>query len=367
MTIFQFSTTRQLADRIKERVASKLDVPQITDAAQSILKFPHRMCHSGMFEPNKRSLCIQWLPSLLFDASAHERNDKEFNVKISYGVPIAIFRDAAQMSIVLKKAPMILNELKLGSSLIITKRPEIDLEKLHLDLCQFPLKWLFYHEAGHIIERHHLLPHAANLVCRNGEGLGLFEMNNSGTVLSGKDAWVSHALEISADYQAIRMLIRHQVAQGENITELEIWTLVTSIACLYYRFYGAEYWNFDTEARGTHPNPIIRFRFMVSNLTSMLFDDTYRKAIPWAYNKDNVYDILRHALAFASSYWNDFNYQGNQIPRLLRDLNGDLSIHSPYLSVLDLTWKDLRPQIEKLIFPNIPTSPMDFLYSESKI
>ena len=364
MTIFQIQNVRQIADRIKEQVTGTLDVPKITSAAQSILNLPHKFCHLAMFEPNGKSQHIQWVPSKLFEASAHERNENNFDVKISYEVPVAIYRDAAQMSVVLKKSPMILAELKLGSKIIIADRPKIDLEKLNVDLVKLPLQWLFYHETGHIIEKHNHLPQAANLLCCEGEERGLFEMNRGGATLSGREAWVSHAIEISADYQATRMLVRQLVSERENITELEIWAIMVGVTCLYYRFCGAENVDFSTEARGTHPNPVIRFRLMLSNLSSMLFDDTYRKAMPWSYNKDYVYGILYHAFIFASSYWNDFNGQGNKIPRLLREMNGDLSLHSQYLRILEKTWNDLRPQIEKLSFPNIPTSPMDFLYSE---
>lgn len=365
--INDINAARQIADKIKTKINDKLDIPGISVQAENILSIPFKFVEFGMFKPSNKKIKLTWAPSQLFSAVAFKKKDEEdYEVRLTYGVGISIYKDAAQMIQMLTKSPMILESLNLGgNSPIILKALPIKYEVIFGNLFKFPLEWLFYHEVGHMIESHHLMSDVEKFLINDDGYLGLCIAETEFKELTIDEALVSQVLEISADFQGIRFLIRQFVSQkeikSETVNELEIWAILVGVVCLFYHFYEIEKNRSKDKSQriSSHPSPDIRFKFLLSNIVHMISDAAYAKSIPWATNEDYVIDILNHAWAFASSYWNNF-YEKNQIMPEMFSKGLDINANLNEIDNLKIKWKELRPQIEKYIFKNIPTGPMDF-------
>lgn len=320
-----------------------------------------------MFDENNKHLRLTWAPSESFGATAFINKDAEnYEVRLTYGVAISVYRDAAQMLNMLSKAHMIFDSLNLGGHTpIITKRPQIKLEKIFSNIWKYPLQWLFYHEIGHMIESHHQLSDAEKFVINDGEFIGLCISDRSVSELSSEEALVSQVLEISADFQGFRFLIRQLAAEKANdseiIEELDIWALLVGVACLFYHFYeiGSKKYHNKSRENASHPAPDVRLQFFLSNMVNAITDPAYIKVIPWAKNKNHVNHILEHAWTFASSYWNDFYEEKNIMPEMFVK-GGDIDSNSKEIIKIKEKWKELRPLIAAGIFKGVSTGPMDF-------
>lgn len=359
--------TRKIAERIKTKINSNLDIPKISEHAESILSTPFKFVEKGMFKPISKKLRLTWIPSQLFSAVAFKKKDEEdYEVRLSYGVGISIYRDASQMTQMLLKAPMILGELNLGGNTpIIIKPPQIKYEVIFGNLMKLPLEWLFYHEIGHMIESHHLLSDVDKFLINDNDYLGLCIAETQFKELTVEEALVSQVLEISADFQGVRFLIRQLVVEkemkSETVNELEIWALLVGVVCLFYHFYEIEKNRFHdkSEKIGSHPSPDIRFQFLLSNIVNMISDAAYAKTIPWATNEDYAQHILNHAWVFSSSYWNNF-YEKNQLMPEMFSRGGNFNLNANKIENLKIKWKELRPQVARNIFKGVSTSSMDF-------
>lgn len=362
MAIYQFGDeVRTIAERIKQQVDVVITPEKISELASAALDMDYLFCKHSMFEPNQKTLGLVWLPSKVFKASATQRSSEYFNVNISYEVPNAVFRDAVQMSKVLSKAPAILHALpRPSNSIILTKPQEIKPHTLTQGLFELPFQWLFYHEVGHIIEGHGLLPQAKSLLVNEEGEFGLHDVAATNLVISEEAAWVSHALEISADYQGARLLIRRLAGKNNFISTLDIWFLVVGVTCLFYRFHDNRSEKFTQGAQGTHPDPTFRLRFFLANILDMVTDNAYAKIIPWAANTAILNDVINHALAFASSYWNNFNYSGTLIPQFIQEVNSVDDAKMKYVKTVQVKWKEMREQVLANYFKKVITSPMDF-------
>lgn len=358
---------REVANKIKSAVDAKIDKPKISEGAEHILYVPFSIAKIGMFDINNKELKLTWKPSDLFEATAFKNKDAEkYEVRLTYGVAISIYRHAAQMKEMLSKAPMILDDLNLnGSSPIITKKPQIKLENIFINLWTYPLQWLFYHEIGHMIESHHQLSNAEKFLIDDGAFLGLCISDTSLHKLTSQEALVSQALEISADFQGFRFLIRQLAAvkdkKSETIDELDIWALLVGVACLFYHFYEVDNKKYHNKSRenASHPAPDLRFQFFFANVVNAITDAAYIKTIPWAKNENHVIHVLEHAWAFASSYWNNFYEQKNIMPEMFLK-GGDVDLNAQEIAKIKEKWKELRSQITAGVFNGVSTSPMDF-------
>jgi len=69
------------------------------------------------------------------------------------------------MTEVLLKAPMILYGLHLDKSRLILTQPEpLNIQIVMQNLFELPLRWLYFHELGHLAEGHGALPKAGHIV-----------------------------------------------------------------------------------------------------------------------------------------------------------------------------------------------------------
>lgn len=290
-----------------------MDIPAITAAAQKLLEQPKAFADRICFDQNQKRLHLKWSLEKRFRGSASLRGDADFDITLSYEAAVCIWQDAMQMGEQLKMAPGILAMLRLDESKIIqTPSQPLDLTLITTKLFELPLKWLFYHELGHIIEGHRELPEAGHIVTHSVDALHIndFEASAENPTLTGQQAWISHCLEIAADYQAARFLLRSVYALQNRISELDLWATVAGVVCLLYRFHGQHRGDLQAEANGSHPDPASRFDFFTTNVIHMATDQT----CPWAARNDRVVEIIHHASVFAANYWQNF--------RLIRLLHG---------------------------------------------
>lgn len=112
------------------------------------------------------------------------------------------------------------------------------------------LTWVFFHELGHLVQRHHMLKFKYGSTLE----LKIEENNNSGEPdISGQ------AREILADIEGLDLTLKY-MKRKKIFNPQSLYLLMSGINCMYQRFYQ----NYDTNLdihQGTHPHPVIRNEF----------------------------------------------------------------------------------------------------------
>lgn len=117
------------------------------------------------------------------------------------------------------------------------------------------ITWVFYHELAHLEQEHGYI--------RNQACDGSVTINEAveaeRAILTGRQAAVSHATELAADFSATMscLIDLYLQFQGKNFLP-SMRLFVIGVSCLIYRFNGGCSYIPTPEPEGSHPVPIIR-------------------------------------------------------------------------------------------------------------
>ncbi|MDZ5614609.1 hypothetical protein U2261_08345 [Achromobacter xylosoxidans] len=311
---------------------------------------------------NGKNIEFHWRATTSFQASASIRNQDTHEIKLSYGVPISIYKDAYLVSHLLKKgAPF---DSKICAQLpALTDTHQIDSYlsdnnnngSIRSLLFTNPLLWVFFHEQAHLFQNHGELYLRETLRSRSDyEWIEIFDKTH--TPLTGEEAWTRHCFEFSADYEATHSLIYYEIEKKGKISFLSIWTILFSLSRLFFRFHEDTPKSPLSEAVGSHPVPYIRMYLASICVLDFLDRPEVFKHIDWASNRDDLRRIMDHAILSAQTYtaWaritpNDDNIEIGA---------GEYQQIETYIYLMLGKWKDLHPKILPFYFGSASIMPM---------
>jgi len=174
----------------------------------------------------------------------------------------------------------------------------IQCNDLHCRFVMFELMlvWTFFHELGHVVQRHIRLrdnPHQTDGVdtyFELDELLPAEEMADSENAKPASQDLRAQARELMADAEALDLTLKYLLANGRLKFPM-VYLLICSVSCMLQRFYQ----NYSDNLNITHhrhPHPVIRDELSQSFLTNSIHDvlvasnqfpDHHAAAIPVAY------------------------------------------------------------------------------------
>jgi hypothetical protein len=210
------------------------------------------------------------------------------------------------------------------------------------------LAFLFYHELGHLIQRHDLIK-GSNSFSAMDEEYGFEVSETQNQMLQGKGAEVSHNLELSADFYAINASLSHlvQLFGGSNLPQLA-YLLSVSAGWLIHRF------SKDTppavvgQPSGTHPNPAPRLRYLVDAIEYFASQDLWRQFFTFYTGQTQMRSTITEAILISNLYWQSAHEQRETISTdFLKKV--DFATKNPltlrYRNIISKSWRSIRPKI----------------------
>jgi len=205
------------------------------------------------------------------------------------------------------------------------------------------MTWLYTHEQAHLLQRHRevaSLHDGTALFSDDGNLIDAVDLSSS--PLTGRDAAMRHAFELSADYEATTNYLLVQLANG--MSEADLWCFVAGLMCMFQRFHLTASAAFDELPIGTHPHPALRMRMAAKKIQQILTVPEVVERAPWAENPDHVRNLIDHATYTANIYWHLRYFGTEQMPEFL-DLIVKAQVPPPYQQAIFDVWSEVRPEI----------------------
>jgi|TARA_R100000501_G_C2625898_1_gene119452 hypothetical protein len=344
---------------IRHLIYENMNMPKINEWASAILDPLVLFLNEGV--KIEGGVSLNWESKREFNAYASERSGGGKVIGFTYDVAKEICVDADHLFCILKTPwGRPITSIGVHRETLAELRPskKFPYEKAKKMVSELAITWIFFHEAGHLIEHHESFKINMPRIKIVGDETVLPEIDGEeGLGKNSRASWISHALEISADYQATRFIFRKLAASG-CISEFQIWSLAVGVCNLFYRFGSDGENEVFAYANGSHPSPVVRFYFFYTNIKHMVMDPAYKGKVLFCQNETRLDEILLNALNTASSYHNLRGGSG-PIPKMTLAIFDGGEFYS-YLSTLKKVWSGIRPEIEKNIERGAPTSPMSF-------
>lgn len=137
------------------------------------------------------------------------------------------------------------------------------------------LTWVYFHELGHLMQEHGRVRNSGNSVSAKTT---IQELDAHATkVLTGRQASISHATELAADFEATTqclMASAHHFLRGSLVDESDgaevfignVYLLTCSLACIFYRFNAGSTARVESPVTGSHPSPIYRLEVIAPHI-----------------------------------------------------------------------------------------------------
>lgn len=178
----------------------------------------------------------------------------------------------------------ILRPYFLAFSKIIEEKPNEKMECNDL-ACRFVMfeivvAWIFFHELGHLIQRHYMLK---EVVGKDSGVLEIFEIDENKKERSPDIS--GQAREVMADIEGLDLTLRYMKRKG-ILQPQSMYLLLCGVSCMYQRFYSGYEDNLNLSA-GTHPHPVVRneyfHNYLLQWMLQFLNGDKSKAALPLTY------------------------------------------------------------------------------------
>lgn len=181
--------------------------------------------------------------------------------------------------------------------------PHSDLNESDV-ICRFlmfelMLVWTFFHELGHVVQRHYLLKHSNN--AKTDASVISVEMefseNDGGVAAPPNPSDVaSQAREIMADVDGVQMTLRY-LERSKRFQYPIIYLFFCALGCMFQRFY-RHYPESLEFASSSHPHPAVRDDYSQLFLVDSIID--YLVAVGGAPDRESAGIVLVYARIRAS-------------------------------------------------------------------
>lgn len=329
-------------------------IPTTTQAADTIVTKLKSQVSDPLYTPPK-NLTLKWKGSFAFQASASAMatNPNEHIIEISDGASIAIYKDAilfpemCNTHLLESQYQVLFSLLDYGNGATQILPPDLTKEDAKNDFFSMSLEWLYLHEQAHLFQDHGTILRLELGDESNHYQFVWDEFNaDSSAPVVGREAWIRHAFEISADYEATNLLIQHVLTKNKKqVTKTTLWILTSALTCIFHRFYGKERPLHGGEAVGTHPDPAYRMRYAFSNVINTLSHPDVKPYAPWASTAEDIRKVMLHAFNAANIYMQVAHFQEPAFPQFMSRMADNSEESKKYRDTLKATWNELHPKV----------------------
>lgn len=323
---------------------------------------------------NPKSLIILWTPSYDFQASAgvSQADENQHSITIFYGAAIEIYKDGALLPLMCtqhlteEKYSELFTLLDYGNGPKQIFPPDLSIDDAKTRFFSTSFTWLYLHEQAHLFQNHGAIldSELGEASKKNQFAWEEFSLENKEPI-TGKEAWIRHAFELSADFEATSLTIQHLLIEDkQNLKKTTLWLFVAGLTCLFHRFYGNERSTHGGEAVGTHPDPAYRMRYAFTSIVSLLTHPMVKQYVPWANTSEDLYKVMTHAFNTANLYMQIAHFKEPGFPEFMSRTVDDSEDRKKYLAKTTSTWNSLRPKVMQTYFGWGDACVMNFTKAE---
>jgi len=344
-------------------------IPLITQISDILVKDFKSKFSDGRYTTPK-NLNVQWVASFDFQASASvsQTDENQHTITIFYGAPISIYKDAVLFPQMCRQHFSSEKYNELFTLLDYGNGPEnvmpinLNDEDAKLEFFNTSLGWLYLHEQAHLFQNHGIIL-AAELGAEANNNQFAWEefLSNSSEPVVGKEAWIRHSFEISADYEATNLIIQYLlIKDDQSLKKSTLWLLIAGLTCMFHRFYGKERPIHAGIAIGTHPDPAYRMQYTFTNIIQTLTHQKVQQYVPWAQSAEDLQKVMLHAFNTANMYMQIAHFEQPGLPQFMSRTFDHSKETKNYQSNISSTWNSLHPKVMQKHFGWGPGSVMSF-------
>ena len=357
---------RLYSEKSKELFAPM--IPTVLEVADLLVKEAYKKFSKSQYDDAEiRSLSMSWLPSFEFQACAtiNKQDLRKHSIEIAYGAPIDIYKDSFLYKTMCttyftrKEYNEVFEALDYGEGrnnvLPADLQNDIDAKILFNDLS---ITWLYLHEQAHLFQAHGIIytQYAENLPADFSLNWNEFEVNQ---ILpdqeSERNAWIRHACELSADYEATNLIVQHVMslnkAKNWEISLSSIWMLISALTCIFHKFYGDTRTYHQGLAVGTHPDPAIRMKYIYLNVIALLKNPYVTPYHQKGKTLNDYKKVMNHAYSTANLYIHIAHLNNKKsVPEFMERFDDLSDEYHIYTEGINKIWSELRPSVMENYF-----------------
>lgn len=234
------------------------------------------------------------------------------------------------------------------------------------------LTWVFFHELGHLTQEHGYI-RAMHGLGVSGQPFTVADCDvDADTPLTGRQAAVSHATELAADFEACFMCFAELVRQftdprlagptnnGSRFVGAG-YLYICAIALVMYRFNGGRFADRAWNAEGSHPPPLYRLDAVLPQFYELADSAAVREITGHDLDRTRLVQLSGRAAFAVAFYWFEKSEQErgpveNYLP--IGVLNSPPMM--AYTCEMIEIWDELVPQIQAVRRDDNPYSFMRF-------
>ena len=328
-----------------------MDDTEIYDKAVTILSDITKDLNENVYSDLKGSLILGWRDEEVFNAYAGSSDEIScpplHKITINYELVRQVYRDAEDF------CNFADNELKGDRFQILfahlKSAPTLP-NNLSKDDCCFimfvgSLTWIYFHELGHLKQEHGYIRKKWGA---NSDTLIQECSVTSSSKLKGRTSAIYHVTELAADFEAMTLCITEITRQFKgNKLSSAIYMLVCGISCVFHRFNSEKSLTPHILPIGSHPHPIIRMEFTLTQLFEIL--DLMKNLIGLNLNREGIVNLYSRSGHSGALFWL-WKYAR---PKNIENgffIEGALNrpnMYDYYRTIIK-TWDEIEPEITQL-------------------
>lgn len=330
-------------------------IPNITQLADFLFQRVEAMFSNPKYT-HGRSLTRSWIPTEKFSAhaSVHKDDADQHMISIAYGVVIEFRKDAKLLPEVCSRHLVEDRYDELYALLDYGNGPKkiLPTDLNNHEICEklfaISLAWLYLHEQAHLFQGHGMI-FEEEMGVPNGGGSFVWSdasFSHGDREVTGKEALISHAFELAADYEATNLALQLLLIDDKkHLKKSSLWIFVAALTCIFHRFYGQSRKHHEGIAVGTHPDPALRMRDTYRNIISTLRHPLVVDYIPWASRVEDINVVMIHAYNTANMYMQLAHSQTPVFPEFMERFADKDKTAEVYFASVDGMWNILRPKV----------------------
>jgi hypothetical protein len=214
------------------------------------------------------------------------------------------------------------------------------------------LTWVYFHELGHLMQEHGRVRNCGTV--SKTSTIAEFDAH-AANALEGRQAAISHATELAADFEATTQCLVASVqhflkgplvdeSDGAEVFLGNVYLLTCSLSCIFYRFNAGSPARADFPVTGSHPNPIYRLEIAAPHIYE--FTEVLLRANEFDANKRHLVSMVKQAADLGSFFYNYTRATGTEetIHLFIKGLPQRPEFRSYSQEILN-TWDEIHPEI----------------------
>lgn len=355
-----------------------LSEPEVYQLAGNVINSICRDLNETIYKKNGGKLSIAWREGESFNASAKILNNlsepPSHQIILNYYLVKELYRDVVayhEFAENIHYHPSILEVLNSLSDMPLLPE-DFTLKDNINNMFMASLTFVFFHELGHLMQQHGRIRAIFSENSIDDLMVNECDIDNS-TLLSGKQAAVSHTTELAADSSAVSRCIlelmrqfSHESIVGEDdkgpLFLGAVQLFVTGVSSLFYRFRGVESGYLEQIPLGTHPLPLVRLELNLPRIYEMLSFPVIDKIMGHRLDREGIVRLVSKAAYSGAFFWLVRSAdRSTGIPEnyLFKGLLESEELKR-YIECIIATWDEIEPMIDSYNLDDIPFAKLGF-------